>query len=142
MAISFRLLRKLQLDRIVCVMLPPPLFATLWACVGYSAYKATSAPATGSPNRVDKLVKMVWPSFPGFSLKLQVGRSWHLHIHHWLYLLVLGTLLFLFAERTPIARAAIYGCVGGAAQGIHCYPEDWHRVVVFEPRDRAHLQRR
>ena len=56
------------------------------------------------------------------------------HIHHWLYLIIIGLLLCWYDCFTGIGAAAIGMCAGGTLQGVVMY-DDWHHVVFFKTPD-------
>ena len=126
-------------------------------------FNLTSAPATGHPNAVEHalhrlaallpsrpsrlprpsaqpplLVSSVRPP-PSISLRWSVS-GYCVHVHHWLYLLLLYAASLLLLPRVPsttlpMPRAAVADlvagwCAGGLCQGLKY--DDWHLVLWRE----------
>ena len=98
--------------------------------VGYTSYSRTSAKSAGEPNQAEVWLKnagLVSDSF-SFSLNFDVGPL-HVHLHHWLYLLIINFIVFLskdagfFRKHMSIYWAIISLCFGGACQGL--IYDDW-----------------
>jgi hypothetical protein len=85
--------------------------------VGFTTYMILSAPKTGCPNRIDKIFgfksSLIF-KIPFLPLKI--------HIHHWLYLLIIR----YFINYPQI----IWFCYGGIIQGIVMY-NDFYKIVYF-----------
>jgi hypothetical protein len=85
--------------------------------LGFVIYMVFSAPKTGYPNRIDRIL--------GFNVSLKFKIPFlplKIHIHHWLYLLIIR----LFINNPQI----IWFCYGGIIQGIVMY-EDFYKIVYF-----------
>jgi len=83
--------------------------------MGFLICVAVSAPRTGDPNRIDGIV-----GFPTSFIFKVPQLSIKVHIHHWLYLLVIS-----YFVKNPHIK---WLCYGGAAQGLFMY-KDSHCVV-------------
>lgn len=84
---------------------------------GFIFYMIFSAPKENEPNRIDKYL--------GFSISLvfKIPKlPIKIHIHHWLYLLIIR----LFCNSPYI----IMFCYGGAFQGIIMY-NDFYKIIYF-----------
>ena len=112
------------------------LYGCIGFVLGYAVYEWLSAPGTGQPNRFDAYVQETL-GVDGFSTSLRRtvhvgGRRLHVHVHHWVYLLV-GALLSWTTVVTGPAIAVLVGfCLGGCLQGMVKYDDRWH-VCWFEP---------
>ena len=125
---------------------PNSLYVVLCWLIGFLGYQNTSAASTGAPNAVELWLRssgLVSPSF-SVSLKFKVRllplrQVLFVHLHHWLYLLILFA-IFRFLMRPwagggekeggwkAMARDAVEAmCLGGFTQGL--VYEDWRNVL-------------
>jgi len=85
------------------------------ALSGYFLSKYLSAKETGQKNRWWK------------SIVFRIG-NWQIHLHHWLYGLVILALATFLNITFPFPRFS-YAFLGGAIfQGIYCY-RDWYKIL-------------
>lgn len=133
----------------VCHSLP----ACLTALISFCFFTLTSAPATGQPNIIEHVLYYLHTTYQrarsrsatstvhthtdepykpqmkrSVSLRFTV-RSYHLHVHHWLYLSLLYTaaLLFIPSSSVHIQHLIAGWCIGGICQGLKY--DDWHQVM-------------
>ena len=106
------------------------LFWIFVVLMGYTFYNILSSTETGGKNKIDiylskKLEKNINSSM---KYKFKMGNKMiFIHIHHWLYLLIIGVSLS-FIEYFLYAK---YFCFGGIIQGIVRY-KDWYKVVYVQ----------
>lgn len=85
--------------------------------LGFTTYMTLSAPKTGEPNRIDKVLG--FNSSLIFKLPLIPIK---IHMHHWLYLLIIR----YFINYPQI----IFFCYCGIIQGVVMY-DDFYKIVYF-----------
>mmetsp|Transcript_14368 Transcript_14368/g.26440 ORF Transcript_14368/g.26440 Transcript_14368/m.26440 type:complete len:201 (+) Transcript_14368:304-906(+) len=112
--------------------------------VGYAFFNKTSAPKAGQPNNAELWLKnwgLVSEKFH-FSLRFDfhfLGYLWHLHFHHWLYLLLCSMFLYLIRHSNifTLHMTTYWGvqsfCLGGSCQGLKY--EDWSHCLTARKAD-------
>ncbi len=92
--------------------------------IGFFGFQATSAKEAGMPNRVGGLDS---------SMRFRV-RTYEVHMHHWLYLTLIGLTLIGLQHANDEKKLphAVYAtgvgfCVGGIVQGFKY--SDWYSVI-------------
>ncbi|GMI01374.1 hypothetical protein TrST_g11525 [Triparma strigata] len=112
--------------------------------VGYTFFNLTSAPKAGQPNNAEVWLKnwgLVGEKFH-FSMRFDfnfLGYLWHLHFHHWLYLLLSSIFLYLIRHSNIFTlHMTTYWvvqsfCLGGCCQGLKY--EDWSHCLTARKAD-------
>ncbi|GMH66541.1 hypothetical protein TL16_g04454 [Triparma laevis f. inornata] len=107
--------------------------------IGYVGFNKTSAKKAGQPNQAEVWLKnwgLVGEKFH-FSLTFDFrvgGYAWHLHFHHWLYLLCLSAVFYLIRHSNlfQMHMTSYWGaqsfCLGGCCQGLKY--EDWSHCLT------------
>ena len=103
---------------------------TIYIISGFTFYLAFSAPKTGQKNRLDDFLTKCFDKDISVTLKYDVG-SFTIHLHHWLYLSMIGSFCYYFKLNENIVP---FFCIGGAIQGIVSY-HDWYHIIT--PNDKC-----
>jgi len=100
--------------------------ALITAGIGFGTYSCLSAQHSGAPNRLDEYLDEYFGYSGGVSLRFNLPRGWILHVHHWLYLLIIAVMLPNMLSGLTLVMGIGF-CCGGAVQGVVRY-DDWHCV--------------
>jgi hypothetical protein len=95
----------------------------IYTGIGYMTYFYSNAIGTGCENKLDNWVSGRVKRNVTTSLKFNVC-NYSIHIHHWLYLFIIGIVTSFTSLK--------YFCLGGMIQGLFSY-DDWWQIIKKIP---------